>query len=251
MKPCPTCISRRVSTRADAHSMCYIAAVTPRLPGLLHQPPLCNLRASKLLIVLPRINSKSLIFMSHPILPLDRIPAVCYLFPLPLLFTVYLHTTGAAVFWSVPNDNDCCKIRVIFRTLCLHFTEYWRSIFVVDSLYTGLIAVLFWHSVQYWTDNILLVSTGLLDDFLMTMKIDSKLLSYPASRAMEATTKPDCSFFLQIHICTQAALLSPSFSLSVLFNFICKTNVFRPSRPGTEKQTVITSRLDLWKTRIW
>lgn len=81
-----------------AHSMCYIAAVTPSLPSLLHQPPLCNLRASKLLIVLPRINSKSLIFMSHPTLPLDRIPAVCYLFPLPLLFTVYLHTTGAAVF---------------------------------------------------------------------------------------------------------------------------------------------------------
>lgn len=108
--------------------MCYIAVVTCSLPSMLHQLPLCILSASKLLIVLLQINSKSPIFMSHPTLPLDRIPAVCYLFPLPPLFNVYLHTARAAVFWSVPNDNDCCKIRVIFRTLCLHFTEYWGSI---------------------------------------------------------------------------------------------------------------------------
>lgn len=42
----------------------------------------------------------------------------------------------------------------------------------------------------------LLVSTGLLDDFLMTINIESKLLSYPASRALEATAKAACSFFL-------------------------------------------------------
>lgn len=98
MKPCPTCISRRVSTGAGEQYVPHRRRNTPSLPRLLHQPPLCNLRASKLLIVLPHINSKSLIFMSHPTLPLDRIPAVCYLFPLPPLFTVYLHTTGAAVF---------------------------------------------------------------------------------------------------------------------------------------------------------
>lgn len=80
------------------HSMCYVAAAALSLPSWLHPPPFCNLRALKLLIVLPHINSKSLIFMSHPTLPLDGIPAACYLFPLPSLFTVYLHTTGAAVF---------------------------------------------------------------------------------------------------------------------------------------------------------
>lgn len=224
--------------------MCYTAAVTPSLPSLLHQPPLCNLRASKLLIVLPHINSKSLIFMSHPTLPLDRIPAVCYLFPLPPLFSVYLHTTGAAVFWSVPNDNDCCKIRVIFRTLCtgeaFHCTQNWFP-FNSDTVF---------NDIQYRRGNILLVSTGLLDDFLMTINIDSELSSYSASRATEATTKPDCSLFLHMHICTRVALLSPSFSISVLFNFICKTDVFRPSRPGTRKQAEITSCLNPWKRHI-
>lgn len=102
------------------------------------------------------------------------------------------------------------------------------------------------NDVQYRTANILLVGTGLLDDFLMTINIDSKLSSSPASRATAATAKKKtaCSFFLQIHICTRAAFLSPSFSLSVLFNFICKTVVFRLSRPGTKTQAVITSRLD-------
>lgn len=218
------------------HSLCYTAAVTPSLPSLLHQPPLCNLRASKLLIVLPHINSKSLIFMSHPTLPLDRIPAVCYLFPLPPLFSVYLHTTGAAVFWSVPNDNDCCKIRVIFRTLCtgeaFHCTQN-RFPFNSDTVF---------NNIQYTTGNILLQDRQYfisqrrtLDDFLMTINIDSKLSSYPASRATEATAKPACSLFFQIRICTRVALLSPSFSVSVLLNFICKTDVFRPSRPGTKK----------------
>lgn len=173
--------------------MCYVAAVTSSFPGLLHQLPLCNLRASKLLIVLPHINSKSLIFMSHPTLPLDRISAVCYLFPLPPLFTVYLHTTGADVFWSVPNDNDCCKIRVIFRTLCLHFRvqrgKHFCFRLTVHSILTQRSAI-------YMTANIILVSTELLHDFLMTINIDTKLLSYRASRAMEATAKPFCSFFL-------------------------------------------------------
>ncbi len=167
--------------------------------------------------------------MSHPTLPLDGIPAVCYLFPLPPLFSVYLHTTGAAVFWSVPNDNDCCKIRVIFRTLCtgeaFHCTQNWFP-FNSDTVF---------NNIQYRTGNILLVSTGLLDDFLMTINIDTKLSSYPASRATEAAAKPACSLFLQIRICTRVALLSPSFSVSVLLNFICKTDVFRPTRPGTKK----------------
>lgn len=110
-----------------------IYPVTSSFPSLLHQLPPCNLGASKLLIVLPHMNSKSLIFMSHPTLPLDRISAVCYLFPLPPLFTIYLHTTGADVFWSVPNDNDCCKIRAIFRTLCLHFRECWGKCFCCRS----------------------------------------------------------------------------------------------------------------------
>ncbi len=81
------------------------------------------------------------------------------------------------------------------------------------------------NNIQYRTGNILLVSTGLLDDFLMTINIDTKLSSYPASRAMEAAAKPACSLFLQIRICTRVALLSPSFSVSVLLNFICKTDV--------------------------
>lgn len=90
------------------------------------------------------------------------------------------------------------------------------------------------NNIQYRTDNILLVSTGLLDDFLIIINIDSKLSGYPASRAKEATTKPGCSFFRQIHICARSALVCPSFSLSVLF-FICTTNVFRPSCPAREK----------------
>jgi len=124
MKPCPTCISRRVSTGARAqHSMCYITVVTHSLPGLLHQ--LYNLRASKLLIVLRQIISKSLVFMSHPTLPLDRIPAVCYLFPLPPLFTVCLCTTWAAGFFCVPNDNDWCqKKEVIFRMIFWYIYIY-------------------------------------------------------------------------------------------------------------------------------
>lgn len=233
--------------------MFYIAAVTPSLSSLLHQLPLCNLRASKLLIVLPHINSKSLIFMTHPTLPLDRIPAACYLFPLPSFFAVYIHTTGAVVFWSVPNDNDCCKITVIFRTLCLHFTGYYRgSIFVVDSLYaeTDCHSILTQCLMIYRTGNVLLHRTRLLDDFLMTINIDSKLLSYPASRAVVATGKPDCSFFLCFKY-TFAQLLSHLPASVFLFNFICKTDVFRLSCPGTKKKTVITSRLDPWKTHIW
>lgn len=149
--------------------MCYIAVVTCSLPSTLHQLPLCILSASKLLIVLLQINSKSPIFMSHPTLPLDRIPAVCYLFPLPPLFNVYLHTARAAVFWSVPNDNDCCKIRVIFRTLCLHFTEYWGSIIffvVVDSLqWMHCHSFLTQCLMMYRTGNIVLLCTGFLDYF--------------------------------------------------------------------------------------
>jgi len=78
------------------------------------------------------------------------------------------------------------------------------------------------------------VGTGLWDVFLMNINIDLKLLNHPASRAVGAT---DGSFFLfQIHTCTRAALLSPRFSLSVLFNFICKTGAFRRSCPVTKEK---------------
>lgn len=81
--------------KSEYLSVCYISVVTPGLPRRLHPPPPCNLRASKLLIVLPHINSKSLIFMSHPTLPLDRILALCYLFPLPLAFRcLFTHQWG-------------------------------------------------------------------------------------------------------------------------------------------------------------
>lgn len=130
MKLCPTRISRRVSTGATAQlTMCCITVVTHSPSSLLHQ--LCNLRALKLLIVLPQTISKSLIFMSHPTLPLDRIPAICYLFPLPTQLTVCIHTTGGNCFWSVSNDNDCYKIQVIFRSLCMHATALWDNIFCI------------------------------------------------------------------------------------------------------------------------
>lgn len=71
------------------------------------------------------------------------------------------------------------------------------------------------------TADIFLVSTDVLDDFLMTINIDSKLFSHQASRAEEDTTKPACSFFLRFKYIFAQELLSHLPALVFLF---CSTS---------------------------
>lgn len=132
-------------------------------------------------------------------------------------------------FYRVPGGKHFCSRFTVHRTDC-------------RSVLTQCLTI---YSIR--TADILLVSTGLLDDFLMTINIDSKLSSYSASRATEATAKARLfSFLLQIHICTRAPLLSPRLQSFFLF---CSTSFVKQmylDRLVLEQksQTVITSRLD-------
>lgn len=79
----------------------------------------------------------------------------------------------------------------------------------------------------------------------MTINIDSKLLSYPASRAVEATGKPDSSFFL----CFKYTFAQLLFYLPASVFLFCSTSFVKQMCLDClvleqKKKTVITSRLD-------